>query len=117
MRPLLICALGALCGAWAAADEVPDRPSLAHGEHIARLICSACHVVAADQEYPPLLITPTPAFREIANRPGTTVETLRRFITTTHWDEGKLPMAMPDPMLTEAQARDVARYILSLRTH
>ncbi|MDE2136002.1 MAG: cytochrome c [Gammaproteobacteria bacterium] len=112
------CALlGMLCGPWAVADGVPSTPSLAHGEHIARLICSACHVVAADQEYPPLLITPTPAFREIANRPGTSVETLRRFITTTHWDEGKLPMAMPDPMLTEEQARDVARYILSLRSH
>jgi hypothetical protein len=30
-------------------------PEVACGEHVARLVCSACHVVTRDQEYPPIL--------------------------------------------------------------
>lgn len=120
--PLRIAALAlaavvlcALCTPRTSAAGVPNTPQLAHGEHIARLVCSACHVVAADQEYPPLLNKAAPDFAEIANRPGVTSASLRRFITSTHWDVDKLPMSMPNPMLTKAEAQDVARYILSLR--
>ena len=122
--PLRIAALAlaaavvcALCTPRTSAAGVPAAPELARGEHIARLICSACHVVATDQEFPPLLKDATPAFAEIANRPGVTAESLQRFITTTHWDVDKLPMSMPNPMLTQSQARAVSRYILSLRKH
>jgi mono/diheme cytochrome c family protein len=108
----LLCAL---CTPRVSAAGVPTTPELAHGEHIARLVCSACHVVATDQEYPPLLNQATPTFADIANRPGVTAESLQRFITNTHWDVDKLPMSMPNPMLTRAEAQAVARYILSLR--
>lgn len=108
-------ALCALCTPRTSAAGVPRTPELAQGEHIARLVCSACHVVATDQEYPPLLNQATPGFAEIANRPGVTAESLQRFITSTHWDVDKLPMSMPNPMLTKAETQAVSRYILSLR--
>ncbi len=95
----------------------PASASVARGEHIARIICSACHVVAKDQEYPPILDTPGPSFLEIANRPATTQRSLRHFITTTHWDMRALPMTMPNPMLTPEDTRAVASYIVSLRAH
>jgi len=108
--------LGALCTPRTSAADVP-KADVARGEHIARLVCSACHVVAVDQEFPPLLKQSTPAFAEIANRPGVTAESLQRFVTTTHWDVDKLPMSMPNPMLTSSEAQAVSRYILSLRQH
>jgi len=78
-------------------------------------VCSACHEVARDQEYPPILAKPAPSFSEIAHRPGTSVESLQRFIVSTHWDVNALPMTMPNPMLSRDEARSVARYIVSLR--
>jgi len=114
---LAIAMLGGFPAPPLAAAGVPTTPQVARGGHIARLICSSCHVVAADQEYPPILNQATPTFAEIANRPGVTAESLRRFITTTHWDVDKLPMSMPNPMLTQEQTQAVSLYILSLRRH
>jgi mono/diheme cytochrome c family protein len=109
----VLCAAG---GVNAYAATAPGgSPVVARGEHLARLICSACHVVAVDQEFPPLLRQPTPSFSEIANRPDTSAKSLQKFISTTHWDEKTLPMHMPNPMLTDEQLRAVTRYILSLR--
>jgi mono/diheme cytochrome c family protein len=107
-----------LCGlaAQARAEGIPRDAVAARGEHIARLVCSACHAVASDQEYPPILTKPAPSFSDIANRPGTSVESLQHFIVSTHWDVNALPMTMPNPMLSSDEARAVARYILSLRT-
>ena len=115
--------LGALCAlcAWAAptaqADDVPQHaaPITRRGEHLARVVCSACHVVASDQEFPPLLIHPAPSFSDIANRPDTTQKSLRHFIMTTHWDETTIPMTMPNPLLPPEDVTAVTRYILSLR--
>ena len=120
-----ILALASLFGAalWlctsvpASAADAPRGATIARGEHIARLVCSACHVVAKDQEYPPILDTPGPTFHDIANRPDTTEKSLRHFITTTHWDMQTIPMTMPNPMLTPEDTRAVARYIVSLRRH
>lgn len=112
--------VGAGCAALAlgaGAGPVPTSPDAARGEHIARLVCSACHVVAVDQEYPPLLIKPAPSFAEIAKRPGVSAETLQHFILSTHWDTDTLPMTMPSPMLSQDEARAVSRYILTLRSH
>ena len=53
--PLPLCAL----------EPVADR-LVAQGEHLARTQCSACHVVASNQEIPPLRQLPTPSFEEIA---------------------------------------------------
>jgi len=112
---VLSALLGASLGSHAQADGVTNHAELAHGEHIARFICSSCHIVAKDQEFAPILEWATPSFFDIANRPGTSVESLEHFITQTHWDTDKLPMTMPNPQLTKQQTRAVARYILSLR--
>jgi mono/diheme cytochrome c family protein len=104
--------LTALAGA-----AVSRAPEVARGEHVARLVCSACHVVASDQEYPPILTEPTPSFTDIANRPGISAQSLQRFITNTHWDGQKIPMTMPNTMLNKNDVQAVAQYILSLRTH
>jgi len=119
----VVCALmgAAVCGAFSPgtqAQAAGDAAELARGEHIARLVCATCHVVARDQEYPPLLSKPAPSFFELANRPGVNAESLERFVTTTHWDNpDKLAMTMPDLRATPEQSRAVARYILSLRKH
>jgi mono/diheme cytochrome c family protein len=112
---VLTALLGALLGSHARAAGVTSHAELAHGEHIARFICSSCHIVAKDQEFAPILKWATPSFFDIANRPGTSADSLEHFITQTHWDADKLPMTMPNPRLTKEQTRAVAQYILSLR--
>jgi len=108
--------LSPLMGRASAGAAEPHRSAaVRRGEHIARLICSACHVVAKDQEYPPILDAPGPTFYDVAHRPGTTEKSLRHFITTTHWDMQTIPMTMPNPMLTPEDTHAVALYILSLR--
>ena len=97
------------------AGSVPS-PEVARGEHVARLVCAACHVVARGQEYPPLLTQTTPSFLDIANRPGVSAQSLQHFITNTHWDEQKIPMSMPNVMLNKDDAHAVSLYIMSLRT-
>ena len=87
------------------------------GEEIARALCSACHVVSSDQEFPPLLAKPAPSFRDIANRPGSSASGLEHFIATTHWDVESVPMTMPNPGLSEADTAAVVSFILSQREH
>lgn len=90
-------------------------PSVAAGREIAQDVCSACHSVAPQQEFPPLLDQHVPTFQEIADNPATTAQSLHRFISTTHWDEKTIPMSMPNMMLQSGQVDQVTRYILSLR--
>lgn len=85
------------------------------GEELALRQCSFCHVVSSDTRYRPSLIHPAPGFQEIADEPGATAESLRRFITTTHWDEKTIPMTMPDQMLSGEETNEVIAYMLSLR--
>ena len=115
VRALLLALAGFL--ALPATAGAPHDPAVARGEHIARLICSACHVVAKDQEFAPLLVKPAPSFYDIANRPETSAHSLERFIKSTHWDLNSIPMTMPNPMLDPDETSAVARYIVSLRTH
>ncbi len=113
---IVLCQFASAAASTPASAAEPARSAVtARGEHIARIICSACHVVAKDQEYPPILDTPGPSFYDVANRPGTTERSLRHFIATTHWDVKSIPMSMPNPMLLPEDTRAVARYIVSLR--
>jgi mono/diheme cytochrome c family protein len=95
---------------------VSPTPEVARGEHVARLVCSACHVVARDQEYPPILTKPAPSFFDIASRPGVSAHSLQHFITNTHWDVDKIPMSMPNVGISKNDVQAVSQYILSLRT-
>jgi mono/diheme cytochrome c family protein len=92
-----------------------NADGVAAGRELALEVCSVCHDVGAHQQFAPRLGQPTPSFVEIANNPKTTAESLRKFITTTHWDERTIPITMPDPMLAGDQIPDVISYILSLR--
>jgi mono/diheme cytochrome c family protein len=102
-------------GSAALAGTMSHDPAVARGEHIARLVCSACHLVAVDQEYPPMLNHPAPDFSDIANRPGTTADSVQKFVTHTHWNLQAIPLSMPDMMLSKDETRAVALYIMSLR--
>lgn len=85
------------------------------GAEVARQVCATCHVVAEDQKMVPMLKEPTPSFLDIAARPATTAQSLRRFIQTPHWDRTTFPMQMPRLGLNPEQVEAVTCYILSLR--
>jgi mono/diheme cytochrome c family protein len=106
----------ALCGGAAASAPSARSANAARGEHIARRVCSACHIVASDQEFEPILEPPAPSFSDIAKRPGTTAKTIRHFVMTTHWDTNAIPMKMPDLMLLPEDASAVSAYIMSLKS-
>ena len=106
-----------LAGIWfsgASVYALSDEATVSQGHRFALLVCAACHVVATDQEAPPILKTPGPSFDAIANRPETTEVSLRAFLKTTH---GKIaiPAGMPNPQLVDYQVDEVISYILSLR--
>jgi mono/diheme cytochrome c family protein len=111
----LLLGLSALSTGAMAVDKGPGGGT-ERGHQIALKICSACHVVAPDQEFSPLLRPPAPPFVDIANGTNRTRASLRHFIVTTHWDEKTLPLTMPNPQLLDFQVADVVTYILSLRT-
>jgi len=111
----LLMALSFLMGApvaWCGEPSAVER-----GKGIAEKVCSACHVVEVNQEFPPILDPPAPNFIDIANRPDADAAKIRHFVSTTHWDTKTLPMKMPNPMLLDTQTADVARYLMSLRRH
>ncbi len=114
----LAATIASLVGVLPLAAQAASSSSVAAGKEIALNICSACHQVAMKQDIDPILQQPVPSFRNIADNPATTEQSLRRYITTTHWDEKTFPMKMPDLKLLPEQSNDVARYIMSLRkTH
>jgi mono/diheme cytochrome c family protein len=85
------------------------------GEEVAQLQCSACHVVAENQKYPPLLENPAPSFQSIANRAQVSDAALRHFVAVTHWDQTTVPLTMPNPGLSKTDIAAVVGYILSLK--
>jgi mono/diheme cytochrome c family protein len=100
----------ALAAAMTGAACVPpaDAQTLGteRGRALAQQWCSRCHAVAAAQERPGE--SDVPPFRRIAADRRWTRDALIRMITVPH-------LNMPPPVLTEAEAEEVATYILSLR--
>ncbi len=111
---VLLSGLSGLGAAASPAEKTSD-PQVEHGRQIALKICSACHVVAPVQEFPPLRNPPASPFADIVDRADSTRASLRHFVAGTHWDEKTLPLMMPNPSLTDSQIADVVTYILSLR--
>jgi mono/diheme cytochrome c family protein len=114
-RSIRLAIVAALIGTTPLASAAAQPADPTNGHRLAVKICSACHVVAPDQDFPPLLRNPAPSFKAIANRKGTTTASLQKFIETTHAGIAT-PANMPNPMLTEDQAQDIASYIVSLRS-
>jgi mono/diheme cytochrome c family protein len=104
-------------GTWtigASVQALSEEAAASQGHRFALLVCAACHVVATDQEVPPILRTPGPSFDAIANKPGTTGDSLRVFLSTTH-AKIAASTSMPNPQLADYQMAEVISYILSLR--
>jgi mono/diheme cytochrome c family protein len=111
MRALLLIT-GAIVflGFAAEAQNLPRRGNPQMGAQLALRTCDACHIVARNQEYPPLVQGYAPSFFDIANQPGMTAADLQEFLLHPH-----VLARMPYPDLTIDQIADVAAYILSLR--
>ncbi len=106
-----------LVGTWsigASVHALAEEATVSRGHHFALLVCAACHVVATDQEGPPILRTPGSSFDAIANKPETTAASLRAFLTTTH-AKIATPTGMPNPQLADYEMDEVISYIMSLR--
>lgn len=82
-------------------------PEVDHGEWIAEVLCSNCHLVALDR--PESASDAVPTFRSIARAPSTSAGSLAAFLANPH---GK----MPDLVLNRKEIHDVSAYILSLGT-
>jgi mono/diheme cytochrome c family protein len=97
---------------WAQGSEAKD--DVRAGHHLAVMLCADCHMVASDQPYTPTLAPPAPSFQSIAQRSGTDMESLRKFLRSTHQSVDS-PKGMPDPMLADFQIKQIGTYLLSLR--
>jgi mono/diheme cytochrome c family protein len=115
MRAFSISFLAALAAT--ASTMAAAQPSAAAraGKELAVEVCAYCHVVSADQPVQPTLNQPTRSFEQIANDPASNAKSLKRFISTTHWDGRTYPMTMPNPILLDQDTDQVVSYILSLR--
>jgi mono/diheme cytochrome c family protein len=115
--PWLGAALLALAGA-AQAQIPPQTPQqteqLVEGHDLALALCSVCHIAAADQVGTPVMSSPGPPFRAIANRAEVTPASLRHFMLTAH-SATTPPFTMPNAKLSDRQLDAVIAYILSLR--
>jgi cytochrome c2 len=84
------------------------------GHDLAQRLCSGCHLIEPGQTNPPDHVG-GPAFQAVANRPNVTQQTLRKHLRTTH-SNSMIPLAMPNPQLSEDELVKVIAYIISLRT-
>jgi mono/diheme cytochrome c family protein len=106
---LVAIAVGA-CASSASAQQPSSGNAIAEGHRLALSKCDACHIVAADQQYRPLVANLAPSFFEIANRPNTAAGSLEAYLTRPHTYQG-----IPYPDLTPAEVSNLISYILSLR--
>jgi cytochrome c1 len=108
------CVAVYVAGFPARAQEGNTANEVNKGHELAAIVCSNCHLAAADQRFPPILNPPAPSFTSIAQRKDVTAESLAKFITTTHRGLDN-PSGMPNPSLADYQVKEVVAYLLSLR--
>lgn len=84
--------------------KVPEPEA---GLQVARKLCTTCHLIGEPATGP--LPADVPSFISIANRPNQSMERITNWLVEPH-------LPMPDPHLTRVEIRDLAGYILSLRT-
>lgn len=112
MKARLVLILSALAAGCVAAapprtGTAPARPDAARGLAFAQQRCAECHGVKPDTLSPN---PESPPFEDIANRNGLTEDTLGQFLIDSH----NFPAAM-DFSVTDAQARDLAAWMLTMR--
>ncbi len=96
------------------AQGLPGGPDPVEGHRLALSLCTPCHVVATDQELPPILDHPAPPFRTIAKRPDTTEASLKHFLLTTH-STMQPSFSMPNPGLADYQVNALVAYLMTLK--
>ncbi len=84
------------------------------GHDLAERLCARCHLVESGQTNPPAYVG-GPAFRTIANSPHVTVQSMREHLETTHSND-MIPLAMPNPGLSEDELVKIISYIISLHS-
>lgn len=102
-----LLALTFLSGSLAACQTVAEPEPAAQMPQLVEISCAGCHAVTAGT------LSPNPAapsFSDLANSPGLTEETLAEFLADAH----NYPDQM-DVELNAAEAREISRYILTLR--
>ncbi len=77
------------------------------------MICSKCHMAAADQAFPPEP-PEAPSFVLIMRRQEVTAETLKAHLATTHRGLDR-PAGMPNPQLMDYQIGQLVAYLLCLK--
>jgi mono/diheme cytochrome c family protein len=97
-------ALGAIVALVVSSSHQGLAADAAQGEKLARRWCAACHVVAADQTRG---TDNVPTFQAIGKTPGLSAEKVAKFLRDPH-------PKMPDMQLSNAEAADLAAYIVSL---
>jgi len=114
----LATAIGFFLGmAGADGQSGPEQRTIRAGHMVAVTACIACHVVSHDQTIEPVLGPGIPSFEEIANRPNTTIESLKSSMKVARWhDPGMAATLLPMSRISDAERAQVAAYILSLRT-
>jgi len=118
MKRLAVLAVIAALAAYAelAAHAQPRQAGDAkEGGAFALEACAGCHIVAADQPFKPIYVGDIrpPDFKDIANKPGITADSLIHYLDTLPVIPKDSQMANAD--LSPEQTRDVVAYILSLR--
>jgi cytochrome c1 len=111
-RFIVVIVLGIVVAAGRAAAQQPT--DIADGRDLSLQVCTFCHVVATNQQFPPILRPPAPTFRSIANRSNTTAASLSMFLHTPHKDI-PTPADMPNLQLSDEQIGKLVVYMLSLR--
>lgn len=99
--------LTALCLASVASAAPSLSPRAERGLAFAQERCAACHAVTANGTSPE---PDAPPWEDVANRPGTTERTLRRFLADSH----NYPMAMQFEV-ERRHIRDLAAWMITLR--
>ncbi len=87
-----------------AESKIPD---IDNGNKLARTLCTACHLIGEPANG--TVAADVPSFASIANRPNQSRDHLSTWLTNPH-------PPMPNVNLTRLEIRDLAGYILSLRT-
>jgi mono/diheme cytochrome c family protein len=120
-RFLIVPAFAALAAtgvSLAGAGGSPDEAAIRAGRKLAVTICIVCHAISPDQSFQSALGEVIPSFEEIANRPYSTVDSLREAMSVARWDNHAMAaMLLPMSRISDAERAQVAAYIMSLREH
>ncbi|MGD9537460.1 MAG: c-type cytochrome [Alphaproteobacteria bacterium] len=99
-------AVAVLAGTAAPAARAADAEA---GRGLAESWCAGCHVIGEQGQ--PSASDAAPTFAAIANRPDTTADGLRAFLSVPHAD------AMKGIVLPRLEIDDLVAYIMSLRVN